>query len=222
MLVNINPADVVSIPADYKNTKGRCWRYEVVDEIPFGAKDKVDASSPACVNTEDVTKDYVPSEVEKRVVLILAEQMAHDPKTIHLGTTVDQLGADSLDALEIQMATEDSFEIEFAEGDMERMRTVGELVRFIESKSAQTQGDDTPMTNLGREDDRFAKFLLAEVIRGEDLKNLREELNISGTVLATELGVSRSSVWSFENSNHPKRETVERAVTALKAIASRS
>jgi DNA-binding transcriptional regulator YiaG len=100
--------------------------------------------------------------------------------------------------------------------------TVGELVRFIESKSAQTQGDDTPMTNLGREDDRFAKFLLAEVIRGEDLKNLREELNISGTVLATELGVSRSSVWSFENSNHPKRETVERAVTALKAIASRS
>lgn len=33
MLVKINPADVVSIPNDYDNTKGRTWRYEVVGEI---------------------------------------------------------------------------------------------------------------------------------------------------------------------------------------------
>lgn len=32
MLVKINPADVVSIPADYNDTKGRCCRYEVVSE----------------------------------------------------------------------------------------------------------------------------------------------------------------------------------------------
>jgi hypothetical protein len=34
MVVKINPTDVVSIPADYNNSKGRCWRYEVVGEIP--------------------------------------------------------------------------------------------------------------------------------------------------------------------------------------------
>lgn len=34
LLVKINPADVVSIPSDYNNAKGRCWRYEVVGEIP--------------------------------------------------------------------------------------------------------------------------------------------------------------------------------------------
>jgi len=34
VLVKINPADVVSIPSDYDNTKGRTWRYEVVGEIP--------------------------------------------------------------------------------------------------------------------------------------------------------------------------------------------
>lgn len=34
VLVKINPADVVSIPSDYDNTKGRCFRYEVVGEIP--------------------------------------------------------------------------------------------------------------------------------------------------------------------------------------------
>lgn len=34
VLVKVNPADVVSIPSDYDNTKGRCWRYEVIEEIP--------------------------------------------------------------------------------------------------------------------------------------------------------------------------------------------
>lgn len=33
MIVKINPADVVSIPADYNNTKGRTWRYEVYAEV---------------------------------------------------------------------------------------------------------------------------------------------------------------------------------------------
>lgn len=34
MIVKINPRDVVSIPIDYNNTKGRCCRYEVIDEVP--------------------------------------------------------------------------------------------------------------------------------------------------------------------------------------------
>jgi hypothetical protein len=33
MVVKIDPADVVSIPVDYNFSKGRCWKYEVVDEI---------------------------------------------------------------------------------------------------------------------------------------------------------------------------------------------
>lgn len=33
VIVKINPADVVSIPSDYNNAKGRCWRYEVVGEL---------------------------------------------------------------------------------------------------------------------------------------------------------------------------------------------
>lgn len=35
VVVKINPADVVSIPADYNNAKGRTCRYEVVDELPL-------------------------------------------------------------------------------------------------------------------------------------------------------------------------------------------
>lgn len=33
MVVKIDPADVVSIPVDYNHAKGRCWKYEVLDEI---------------------------------------------------------------------------------------------------------------------------------------------------------------------------------------------
>lgn len=36
MIVKINPRDVVSIPRDYNNSKGRCWRYEVVAEVDSG------------------------------------------------------------------------------------------------------------------------------------------------------------------------------------------
>lgn len=34
MTIKVNPADVVSIPYDYGNQKGRCWRYSVVSELP--------------------------------------------------------------------------------------------------------------------------------------------------------------------------------------------
>ena len=34
VVVKINPADVVSIPSDYDNAKGRAWRYKVVNEVP--------------------------------------------------------------------------------------------------------------------------------------------------------------------------------------------
>lgn len=41
LVLKINPADVVSIPSDYNNSKGRCWRYEVVDEL-LDFSDKLD------------------------------------------------------------------------------------------------------------------------------------------------------------------------------------
>jgi len=41
MLVKIDPADVVSIPSDYNNAKGRTWRYEVVGEVADMWRDKL-------------------------------------------------------------------------------------------------------------------------------------------------------------------------------------
>lgn len=41
MIVKINPKDVVSIPADYNNTKGRCSRYEVIGEYTENWREKI-------------------------------------------------------------------------------------------------------------------------------------------------------------------------------------
>lgn len=40
MIVEIDPADVVSIPSDYNNTKGRTWRYTVVGEVPLATEEE--------------------------------------------------------------------------------------------------------------------------------------------------------------------------------------
>ena len=44
------------------------------------------------------------------------------------------LSADSLDVVELIMALEDEFDVEIPEEDAEKMRTVGDAVRYLESK----------------------------------------------------------------------------------------
>jgi hypothetical protein len=44
MIMKINPADVVSIPVDYNNSKGRCCKYEVIGEHMDGTKDTLSDS----------------------------------------------------------------------------------------------------------------------------------------------------------------------------------
>jgi len=55
MVLKIDPADVVSIPVDYNNTKGRCCRYEVVGELPLEDYEKHDFGGPVC---DDYDDDY--------------------------------------------------------------------------------------------------------------------------------------------------------------------
>lgn len=47
MILKINPADVVSIPYDYNNQKGRCCRYEVIGEVPLAKEGKDDYNTKA-------------------------------------------------------------------------------------------------------------------------------------------------------------------------------
>ena len=65
---------------------------------------------------------------------IIGEVLNIDPDTITADTTfVDDLGADSLDLFEMVMAFEEAFEIEIPSEDLEEIKTVGDVVSYVES-----------------------------------------------------------------------------------------
>ena len=65
---------------------------------------------------------------------ILAQQLDLDPETIELTSNLaSDLGADSLDAIDIVMSLEDQYGIEVPDSVIESMKTVEDIVDFIES-----------------------------------------------------------------------------------------
>lgn len=74
--------------------------------------------------------------VLEKVKVILAEQFDVDEDTITLDTDIQEdLGADSLDVVDLLMSIEDEFECEIPDEEIENIRSVGELVSFIEANA---------------------------------------------------------------------------------------
>ena len=70
--------------------------------------------------------------VLEKIKKILSEQFSVDENTITENTNIaEDLGADSLDVVDILMSIEDEFEIEVPDEEIDRIRTVGELVNYI-------------------------------------------------------------------------------------------
>lgn len=66
---------------------------------------------------------------------ILAEQLDADINTITPETDIaDDLGADSLDVVEMLMTIEDEFEIEIPDEKIESLKTVGQVVEYIQEQ----------------------------------------------------------------------------------------
>ena len=73
------------------------------------------------------------SSVFERLQKILAEQFEIDEDDITLNSDiVDDLGADSLDLVDLVMSIEDEFEIEVPDEAIEEIKTVDEAVKYIE------------------------------------------------------------------------------------------
>jgi len=71
--------------------------------------------------------------VEERVKQIIVEQLGVDEAEVTPSASfVDDLGADSLDTVELVMAFEEAFEIEIPDEDAEKIRTVKDAVTYIE------------------------------------------------------------------------------------------
>ncbi len=78
------------------------------------------------------------SSVEERVVNIVAEQLGVDKDKIKRESNfVNDLGADSLDTVELVMELEEEFDINIPDDAAEKIQTVGEAINHIE-KSATT------------------------------------------------------------------------------------
>jgi len=68
---------------------------------------------------------------------VVAEQLNVDPSEIKEDSKfVEDLGADSLDVVELIMALEEKFAIEIPDSDAEKIVTVGDAVKYIQSKEA--------------------------------------------------------------------------------------
>ncbi len=71
---------------------------------------------------------------EARVKEIIVDELGVEAdKVTSDASFVDDLGADSLDTVELVMAFEEEFEIEIPDEDAEQMRTVGDAVSYIKS-----------------------------------------------------------------------------------------
>ncbi len=74
--------------------------------------------------------------VLEKVKVILAEQFDVDESEILPETDIQQdLGADSLDVVDLLMSLEDEFEVEIPDEEIENIKTVGEIVAYIEANS---------------------------------------------------------------------------------------
>ena len=79
------------------------------------------------------------SEAGQKVKSIIAEQLGVKIEEVtDAASFVDDLGADSLDTVELVMALEEEFGIEIPDEDAEKMTNVGEAVRYVEEKAAKS------------------------------------------------------------------------------------
>lgn len=76
------------------------------------------------------------SSIEEQVKNIVAEQLGvKEDEVTPAASFVDDLGADSLDTVELVMALEEEFETEIPDEDAEKITTVQQAIDFIKSRS---------------------------------------------------------------------------------------
>lgn len=73
--------------------------------------------------------------VFEKVKAILVDQLDADEDAVKMGASIaDDLGADSLDIADIVMSLEEEFDVEVPDEALQNMKTVGDIVKYIEEK----------------------------------------------------------------------------------------
>jgi acyl carrier protein len=78
------------------------------------------------------------ADIESRVRDIIVNELGVEPsKVTREASFVEDLGADSLDTVELVMAFEEEFGIEIPDEDAEKMETVGDAIKYLEKKEEE-------------------------------------------------------------------------------------
>ena len=76
------------------------------------------------------------SDIADRVKKIVVEHLGvEEDKVTETASFIDDLGADSLDIVELVMTMEEEFDLDIPDEDAEKMKTVGDVVKYITSKA---------------------------------------------------------------------------------------
>jgi acyl carrier protein len=76
--------------------------------------------------------------IEEKVKDIIVEQLGVNPEQVTPEASfIEDLGADSLDTVELVMAFEEEFNVEVPDEDAEKLQTVGQVVKYIDEKTAK-------------------------------------------------------------------------------------
>ena len=82
------------------------------------------------------------SQIEQKVREIIVEQLGVDPEQVtQEASFVDDLGADSLDTVELVMALEEEFDLEIPDEDAEKITPVGEAIEYIERNMEKEEAE---------------------------------------------------------------------------------
>lgn len=71
---------------------------------------------------------------ESRVKNIVSEQLEVSVDKLSPETTFEDIDADSLDIVELVMALEEEFDLEISDQEIENIKSVGDVIKYIESK----------------------------------------------------------------------------------------
>jgi acyl carrier protein len=72
-------------------------------------------------------------DIQERVKQIVVKQLSvEESKVVPEAKFIDDLGADSLDTVELVMAFEEEFKIDIPDSDAEGIRSVGDAIKYIE------------------------------------------------------------------------------------------
>ena len=94
------------------------------------------SAAPDPVDT--VAKDQTMSDIAERVKKIVVEHLGVEPdKVTEKANFIDDLGADSLDTVELVMAFEEEFGVEIPDDAGETIQTVGDAIHFLEKGAAE-------------------------------------------------------------------------------------